>query len=91
MGPFLQIMTSWMTLHLPKRWRSATSRDILPSPHGRSDLRDQYGAIKLTLAADPDIDIAAYIARKSPILQTILAESDLTPAGRTEFIAVNNP
>ncbi len=63
-------------------------RDVL---RRRPDLRDQYGAVKLALAADPTMDIDTYIARKSPILQTILAESDLTPAELAEIFAVNNP
>jgi GrpB-like predicted nucleotidyltransferase (UPF0157 family) len=57
----------------------------------RPDLRDRYGAIKLALAADHEIDIAAYIARKSPILQTILAESNLTPVERAEIFSINTP
>ncbi len=63
-------------------------RDVL---RRRPDLRDQYGAIKLALAADPDMDIDTYIARKSSILQTILAEADLTPAERAEIFGINNP
>jgi GrpB-like predicted nucleotidyltransferase (UPF0157 family) len=63
-------------------------RDIL---RRRPDLRDQYGAVKLALAVDPDMDIDTYVAGKSPILQTILAESDLTSAERTAIFAINNP
>ena len=62
-------------------------RDIL---RHRPDLRDQYGAVKLALAADPAMDIDTYIARKSAILQTILTEADLTPAERAEIFAINN-
>jgi GrpB-like predicted nucleotidyltransferase (UPF0157 family) len=43
------------------------------------------------IAAEPALDMAAYITRKSPILQTILAESDLTPAERAAIFAINNP
>lgn len=43
------------------------------------ELRDQYAAVKLALAADPTMEIDRYIARKSPILQQILARSSLTP------------
>lgn len=57
----------------------------------RPDLRDQYGAVKLALAADPATDIDTCIARKSPIVQTILAESDLGPAERDEIFGTNNP
>ncbi len=63
-------------------------RDLL---RRRPDLRDQYGAVKLALATDPSVDIDTYIARKSPILQTILTEADLTPAELAEIFAVNNP
>jgi len=45
-------------------------RDVL---RRRPDLRDQYGAIKLTLAADPEIGISTYLTGKSPILQSIFA------------------
>lgn len=38
----------------------------------------EYGGVKLALAAEPDMDIDTYIARKSAVLQKILAESDLT-------------
>lgn len=47
-------------------------RDIL---RARPDLRDEYAAVKQSLAADPDIDIDTYVARKSAVLQRILAES----------------
>lgn len=50
-------------------------RDIL---RVRDDLRGSYAAVKLELAADPAIEIDAYIAGKSDVLQRVLAESDLT-------------
>lgn len=43
----------------------------------REDLRDEYAAVKRTLAADPDMDIGRYIAGKSDVLQRVLAESSL--------------
>jgi GrpB-like predicted nucleotidyltransferase (UPF0157 family) len=46
------------------------------------ELRDEYGAVKTALASDPDMDIDTYIARKSAILQKILAASDLMPKER---------
>jgi GrpB-like predicted nucleotidyltransferase (UPF0157 family) len=61
-------------------------RDILRT---RPDLRDQYAAFKFALAAEPGMDIANYTDGKSPILQTILAESDLTPAELAEILTVN--
>ena len=63
-------------------------RDLL---RRRPDLRDQYGAVKLSLAADPAMDIDTYIARKSPILQTILIEANLTPTELAEIFDINNP
>ncbi|GAA1451806.1 GrpB family protein [Mycobacterium cookii] len=47
-------------------------RDVLRS---RPDLREAYAAVKLALAADPDIDIDTYIAGKSAVLQQVLAAS----------------
>lgn len=61
-------------------------RDILRQ---RPDLRDQYGAIKLALAADPTMDIDTYLAGKSPILQTILTESDLAPEDLASIFTLN--
>lgn len=61
-------------------------RDILRQ---RPDLRDQYAAFKLALAAEPTMEIATYTDSKSPILQIILAETNLTPAERAEILTVN--
>ena len=57
----------------------------------RDDLRDEYAAVKLALAADPDMDIDTYIARKSDVLQKILAVSDLTDAERRQILSLNDP
>jgi len=39
------------------------------------DLRDAYAAVKLSLASDPAMDIDAYIARKSAVVQRVLEAS----------------
>ncbi len=52
-------------------------RDIL---RDRPDLRDEYGAVKLALATDPNMHIDTYVARKSAVLQKVLAESELSEA-----------
>jgi len=61
-------------------------RDIL---RRRADLRDRYGAVKNALAEEPELDIDGYLARKSPVLQDVLAESDLTPAEKREILRLN--
>ena len=63
-------------------------RDVL---RRRDDLRDEYAAVKLALAADPAMDIDTYIARKSDVLQKILAASDLTDAERRQILSLNDP
>lgn len=63
-------------------------RDTL---RGRDDLRDEYAAVKLALAADPAMDIDTYIARKSGVLQKVLAESDLTDEERRLIWRLNDP
>lgn len=63
-------------------------RDVL---RAREDLRDEYGAVKLALAAEPDMDIDTYIARKSAVLQKVLAESDLTADERLQILRLNDP
>src|SRR6476661_10446652 len=57
----------------------------------RDDLRDEYAAVKLGLAADPTMDIDTYIARKSQVLQKVLAESDLTDDERRAIRELNDP
>lgn len=57
----------------------------------RTDLRDEYGAVKLGLAADPEMDIDTYVARKSGILQKILAESSLSEDDRAAILRLNDP
>jgi len=63
-------------------------RDVL---RRRDDLRDEYASVKLALAAEPGIDITGYIARKSAVLQKVLAESDLTAAERLRILRLNDP
>lgn len=47
-------------------------RDVL---RAHTDLRDAYAAVKLSLASDPAMDIDAYIARKSAVVQRVLEAS----------------
>jgi GrpB-like predicted nucleotidyltransferase (UPF0157 family) len=63
-------------------------RDVL---RRRADLRDEYAAVKLGLAAEPDMDIDTYIARKSSVLQKVLAESDLTAEECLRILRLNDP
>lgn len=63
-------------------------RDVLRM---REDLRDEYGAVKLALAAEPEMDIDTYVARKSAILQKVLAESDLTADECLQILRLNDP
>jgi len=55
----------------------------------RDDLRDRYGAVKTELARDPGMDIETYLALKSPVLQEVLALSDLTDAEKRAILALN--
>jgi GrpB-like predicted nucleotidyltransferase (UPF0157 family) len=57
----------------------------------RPDLRDEYGAVKTALVSDPEMDIDTYIARKSAVLQKVLAVSDLTPEERLQILRLNDP
>jgi GrpB-like predicted nucleotidyltransferase (UPF0157 family) len=57
----------------------------------RPDLRDEYAAVKVRLASDPDMDIETYIARKTQVLQKVLAESDLTDEERVRIRDLNDP
>lgn len=63
-------------------------RDVL---RRRPDLRDEYAAVKRDLAADPAMHIDTYVARKSAVLQKVLAESNLTEAERLEIWRLNDP
>ena len=63
-------------------------RDVL---RRRDDLRDEYAAVKLALAADPQMDIGAYLAGKSAVLQKVLAESDLTTEELRRIHRLNDP
>jgi GrpB-like predicted nucleotidyltransferase (UPF0157 family) len=53
------------------------------------ELRDRYGALKLELAGDPDMDIRRYIAGKSAVLQDVLAVSDLTANEKRQIYELN--
>jgi len=63
-------------------------RDVLRE---RADLRDEYGAVKLALGADPSMDIDTYIARKSAVLQKVLAATSLTDDERLQILRLNDP
>lgn len=63
-------------------------RDVL---RVRQDLREEYASVKTALAADPSMDIDTYIARKSAVLQRVLAESDLTGDERLLILRLNDP
>ncbi len=63
-------------------------REVL---RNRADLRDEYAAVKLALAADPTMDIDTYIARKSTVLQKVLGLSDLTDDERQQILRLNDP
>ena len=63
-------------------------RDVLRS---HTELRDEYGAVKLGLAADPRIDIDTYIARKSEVLQKILTVAGVTAEDRLLILMLNDP
>lgn len=63
-------------------------RDVL---RARNDLRDMYGAVKLSLAAEPEMNIDSYIARKSAILQKVLAVTELAADERLEILRLNDP
>jgi len=63
-------------------------RDVL---RRRDDLRDEYAVVKLSLAADPGMDIDTYVAGKSRVLQKVLAESDLTEDERHQIWKLNDP
>ncbi len=57
----------------------------------RDDLRDEYAAVKLALAARPGMDIDTYLAGKTEVLQRVLAESDLTARELREIRDLNAP
>lgn len=63
-------------------------RDVLRE---RADLRDAYAAVKQQLADSPDMDIVTYTARKSEVLQRVLAQSDLTPEELRAIHLLNDP
>ena len=55
----------------------------------RDDLRDRYGAVKIDLASDPAMQMGTYLARKSPVLQEVLALSALTDAEKRAILDLN--
>lgn len=55
----------------------------------RPDLRERYGAVKTELSLDPNMDIATYIAKKSGVLQDVLASSDLSNDEKALILALN--
>ncbi|MFT3898907.1 MAG: GrpB family protein [Gordonia sp. (in: high G+C Gram-positive bacteria)] len=61
-------------------------REVL---RARPDLRELYGAVKLALSLDPDIDIPTYIARKSDVLQDVLAASELSDDEKRLILDLN--
>ncbi|MGJ3509579.1 GrpB family protein [Enemella sp. A6] len=61
-------------------------RDVLRK---RPDLRDEYGDVKLALAADPEMDIDTYLDAKSPTLQRILAEAEMSEDDRDQILRLN--
>ncbi len=73
------------TLHLRNH---LAVREVL---RRREDLREEYGAVKVALAADPTMEIDAYLARKSDVLQKVLAESDLSAEERRLIRELNDP
>lgn len=64
-------------------------RDTLKA---RDDLRDAYAEVKLALANDPDVDIDAYIARKSSVVSRVLEASGEFSASELDAIRwLNDP
>lgn len=63
-------------------------RDVLRT---HADLREQYAAVRLALAADPDMDIDTYISRKSAVRQRVLAHGHLTADELRAIRVLNDP
>ncbi|GEP37267.1 hypothetical protein NPS01_09300 [Nocardioides psychrotolerans] len=63
-------------------------RDVLRE---RSDLREDYAAVKRSLADEGGLDVATYTARKSEVLQRVLALSDLTQEELHAIWRLNDP
>jgi GrpB-like predicted nucleotidyltransferase (UPF0157 family) len=64
-------------------------RDVL---RARDDLRDAYSAVKLSLAADPTMDIDAYLAGKSVVVQRVLeASGEFSDDELTAIRRLNDP
>lgn len=56
------------------------------------DLRDAYAAVKLSLASEPAMDIDAYIARKSAVVQLVLeASGEFSDAELAAIRRLNDP
>lgn len=71
------------TLHLRNH---LAVREVL---RRHADLRERYGAVKLELSRDPEMDIITYIAEKSDVLQDVLASSDLSDDEKALIRALN--
>ena len=54
-----------------------------------SKLRERYGAVKLELSRDSNMNIATYTAEKSEVLQDVLASSDLSDEEKALILALN--
>lgn len=61
-------------------------RDVLRT---NPELRERYGAAKIELSRDSDIDMATYIAKKSDVLQDVLIASGLSADERALILALN--
>ncbi|ROR73074.1 GrpB family protein [Bogoriella caseilytica] len=61
-------------------------RDVL---RRRPDLCERYSAVKRELSRDPDMDIDTYTARKSDVLQEVLALSDLSDEEKALIFTLN--
>lgn len=58
----------------------------------RDDLREAYAAVKVSLAADPQMGIGAYIARKSAVVQQVLvASGEFSDEELAEIHRLNDP
>ena len=71
------------TLHLRNHLEA---REVL---RARPDLRERYGAVKLALSLDPDIDKTTYVARKSDVLEDVISASELSDHEKILIRALN--
>jgi len=65
-----------------------TVREVL---RARADLAAEYGALKCSLAAQPDMDITTYLAGKSAVLHKVLAYGDFSAAELEQIRRLNAP